>query len=297
MNDKFNLQGKTCIVSGANSGIGKAAATALAKCNANVIMLCKNKERGQAALEEIIHLSKNPNIRLMIADLSSQKSIRTFISEFKSQYEHLHILINNAANFDLTLKKPKLTEDGVETIFATNHLGPFLMTNLLIDKLKASAPARIINIASKGLVLFPFLNIEFDNLNGDKRFSATHSYYHSKLAQVMFSYELANRLNNTGVTVNCIRVTNVALSDERIKGQLKIAQSFYRQVKRRISITPERMAEAYLHLAASPDLVNVSGKYFDEYSKQVSSSKNSYNKEVWEKLWDISIKLVHLDTE
>ncbi len=292
MDNKYNMQGKICIVSGANSGIGKAVALALAKSNATVIMLCRNKERGQAALEEIIHLSKNPFTRLMIADLSSQESIRTFISEFKSQYEHLHILINNAANFDLKLKKPELTEDGVETIFATNHLGPFLMTNLLIDKLKSSVPARIINVASKGLIFYPFLNIEFNNLNGEKHFSATHAYYHSKLAQVMFTYELAHRLKDSGVTANCIRVTNVALSDERFKNIPKILQVVYRQ-KRRLSITPERMAETYLYLAASSDLVNVSGKYFDEYNRQVSSSKNSYNKDVWEKLWNVSTKLVN----
>lgn len=289
------MRGKVCIVTGANSGIGKAAALALAKSDATVIMLCRNKERGQSALEEIINQSKNPYTRLMIADLSSQKSIRTFTMEFKALYNHLHVLINNAANFDLTLKKPKLTEDGIETIFATNHLGPFLLTNLLIENLKASAPARIINVASKGLVLYPFLNIEFDNLNGEKRFSATHAYYHSKLAQVMFTYELACRLNETGVTANCIRVSNVALSDERSENLPKVLQVFYKQVKRRFSITPKRMAETYFYLAASPDLVNVSGKYFDEYNRQVSSSRNSYNKEVWKKLWEISTKLVHLN--
>ena len=290
------MQGKVCIVTGANSGIGKAAAAALAKNGATVIMVCRNKERGQSAFEEISKKSKNPYIRLMIADLSSQESIHAFAVEFQAQYNHLHVLINNAASFDMTLKKPALTEDSIETIFATNHLGPFLLTNLLIEKLKASAPSRVISIASKGLLAYPFLNIEFDNLNGEKRYSAMHSYYHSKLAHVMFTYELACRLNGTGVTANCIRVPNVAISDERFENVPKILQVFYKQVKRRFSITPERMAELYLYLAASPDLVNVSGKYFDEYNRQVSSSRNSYNKEVWKKLWEISSKLVHLNT-
>ena len=292
MDSRYNMQGKVCIVTGANSGIGKAAALALAKNGATVIMLCRNRKRGQSALDEIINQSKNPNIRLIIADLSSQKSIRTFIMEFNSQYNHLHILINNAANFDMNLKKPQLTEDGIETIFATNHLGPFLLTNLLIEKLKASAPSRVINVASKGLVAYPFLNIEFDNLNGEKRYSAIHAYYHSKLAQVMFTYKLARHLNETGVTANCIRVPNVAISDERLVNHSKVLQVLYRQ-KRRFSITPERMAEPYLYLAASPDLVNVSGKYFDEHNRQVSSSRNSYNEEVWKKLWEISTMLIH----
>jgi NAD(P)-dependent dehydrogenase (short-subunit alcohol dehydrogenase family) len=295
MDSRYNMQGKVCIVSGANSGIGKAAALALAKSNATVIMLCRNRKRGQSALDEIINQSKNPNTRLMIADLSSQKSISTFTAEFNSQYGHLHVLINNAANFDMNLKKPQLTEDGIETIFATNHLGPFLLTNLLIEKLKASAPSRVINVASKGLVAYPFLNIEFNNLNGEKRYIAIHAYYHSKLAHVMFTYELARRLNETGVTVNCIRVPNVAVSDERLVNHSKVLQVLYRQ-KRRFSITIERMAESYLYLAASPDLVNVSGKYFNEHNKQVSSSRNSYNEEAWKKLWEISSMLVHLNT-
>jgi len=294
MDSRYNMQGKVCIVTGANSGIGKAAALALAKSNATVIMLCRNKKRGLSALDEIFNQSKNPNTRLMIADLSSQKSIRTFIMEFNSQYNNLHVLINNAASFDMNLKKPQLTEDGIETIFATNHLGPFLLTNLLIEKLKASAPSRVINVASKGLVAYPFLNIEFDNLNGEKRYSAMHAYYHSKLAHVMFTYELARRLNGTGVTANCIRVPNVTVSDERLMNHSKVLQVLYRQ-KQRFSITPERMAESYLYLAASPDLINVSGKYFNEHNRQVSSSRNSYNKEVWKKLWEISNKLVHLN--
>ena len=292
MDSRYNMQGKVCIVTGANSGIGKAVALVLAKSNATVIMLCRNRKRGQSALDEIINQSKNPYTRLMIADLSSQKSIRAFAMEFQAQYNNLHILINNAANFDMNLKKPQLTEDGIETIFATNHLGPFLLTNLLIEKLKASAPGRVINVASKGLVAYPFLNIEFDNLNGEKRYSAIHAYYHSKLAHVMFTYELARRLNGTGVTANCIRVSNVAVSDERLVNHSKVLQVLYRQ-KRRFSITPERMAEAYLYLAASPDLVNVSGKYFNEHNRQVSSSRNSYNEEAWKKLWEISTMLIH----
>ncbi len=289
----YNLHGKVCIVTGANSGIGKAATLLLAKNDATVIMVCRNKKRGQTALKEISNQSKNPHIKLMIADLSSQKSIRAFVERFQSKYENLQVLINNAANFDLAMQKPILTKDGIETIFATNHLGPFLMTNLLIDRLKGSAPARIINVASKGLVAFPFLNIEFGNLNGEKHFSPTHSYYHSKLAQIMFTYELSHRLKDTGVTANCIRVTNVAISDERIKGQRKAW--FYRQVKRRFSITPEQMANTYLYLAASPELTNVSGMYFDEHKRQVSSSKNSYNMEIWKKLWEVSRAMVNLN--
>ena len=166
----------------------------------------------------------------------------------------------------MNLRNPQLTVDGIETIFATNYLGPFLLTNLLIEKLKTSAPSRVINIASKGLITYPFLNIEFNNFNGEKRYSAIHAYYHSKLAQVMFTYELARHLNQTSVIANCIRVPNVAINDERLMNHSKVLQVLYRQ-KRRFSITPERMAESYLYLAVSPDLVNVSGKYFNEHNR------------------------------
>lgn len=123
--------------------------------------------------------------------------MHTLARDFKSTYDNLHVLIHNAANFDYSLKTPVLTEDGVEVIFATDHLGPFLLTNLLLDVLKKSAPSRIITIASKGLFSYPRLTIEFDNVNGEKRFSYAHAYYHSKLAQIMFTYELAKRLKGT----------------------------------------------------------------------------------------------------
>lgn len=288
---KYNLSGKTIIVTGANSGIGKAAAIHLVQCGATLILACRSAERGAQALEDVRRLSQSDRIALMQVDMASQTSIRRFVADFQRSYPRLDVLIHNAANFDLRLKKPVLTEDGIETIFATNHTGIFLMTNLLLDLLKASAPSRVITVASKGLVAHPFLDIAFDNLNGERKFSAQHAYYHAKLAQVMYTYDLAERLKGTGVTVNCVRVTNVALPDERISHLPKWIQHIYK-IKRGMSITPERQAETYLYLAADPAVEHITGACWDENNRQVSTNRNSYNKETWQRLWAATERMV-----
>lgn len=200
---EYDLSNKNILITGANSGIGKAAAVQLARCKANVIMACRSMERGAAARDEVRQVSAGGSVDLMQVDLASLSSVRRFASELQTRYSRLDVLIHNAANFDLSMKKPVLTGDGLETIFATNHVAPFLLTWLLLDMLKSSAPSRIITVASKGLMLYPNLDIEFDNLQGSRKFSPQHAYYHSKLAQVMFTYDLAERLKGTGVTVNC----------------------------------------------------------------------------------------------
>jgi NAD(P)-dependent dehydrogenase (short-subunit alcohol dehydrogenase family) len=289
----YNLENQTIIITGANSGIGKAAAIQLAELGATVILACRSAERGAQAVEELCSRVKNARVELMQVDLASQASIRRFVEAFLSRHARLEVLIHNAANFDHTLKKPVLTADGVETIFATNHVGVFLMTNLLLDRLKASAPSQIITVASKGLITYPFLDIEFDNLNGERKFNTQHAYYLSKLAQVMFTYHLSEKLKGTGVTANCVRVTNVALPDERLTHLPEWLLKIYR-LKRRMSITPERQAETYVYLAADPAVREISGGYWDENNRQVRSNRNSYNRETWERLWAVSERLAAL---
>ena len=198
----YNLENKTIIITGANSGIGKAAATLLAKNGATVILACRSINRGNKALDEISKASNSSKVEFLQLDLASQDSIRKFVASFKAGHSKLDVLIHNAANFDLSITKPVLTEDGIETIFATNHVGPVLLTHLLLDVLMKSTPSRVITVASKGLVTYPFLDIEFDNLNGERKFSPQHAYYQSKLAQVMFTYDMAEEFKNTGVTFN-----------------------------------------------------------------------------------------------
>ncbi|RPI33391.1 MAG: SDR family NAD(P)-dependent oxidoreductase [Chloroflexota bacterium] len=286
----YNLENKTIIITGANSGIGKAASIQLAKLEATVIMACRSAGRGAQALEEVCRQSGSHKVELMQVDMSSQLSIRQFVDLFKTKHSRLDVLIHNAANFDHTLKKPVLTAEGVETIFATNHVGVFLMTHLLLDLLKASAPSRIITVASKGLMTYPFLDIEFDNLNGERKFSTQHAYYLSKQAQVMYTYALAERLRGSGVTANCVRVTNVAIPDERLTHLPNWLRRIY-HLKRSMAITPERQAETYVYLAADPGVQDVTGGYWDENNHQVRSNQKSYNRDTWERLWRVSERL------
>lgn len=289
----YNLDGKIIVITGANSGIGKAAAVQLAHLGACVVMACRSLERGARALVEVKQASGSEQVDLMQLDLSSRESIHHFAESFKQTYPRLDVLIHNAANFDLTLKQPVLTAEGIETIFSTNHIGVFLLTYLLLDTLKASAPSRIITVASKGLLTYPNLDIEFDNLNGERRFSAQRAYYHAKLAQVMFTYDLAERLKGSGVTVNCVRVTNVALPDERIAHLPAWQQKLY-SLKRKMSITAERQAETYVYLAADPTVQDVTGSYWDENNRPVRSNWHSYNRDTWRRLWVESERLAGL---
>lgn len=302
------IEDQTILITGGNSGIGKAAAVQLARLGATVIIACRSAERGAKARDEICKAvispaagssaagspaSGSPKVELGLVDLSSQDSIRRFADDFHRRFARLDVLIHNAANFDLAMKQPVMTADGVETIFATNHLGPFLMTRLLLETLKASAPSRIITVASKGLTMYPFQDVDFENLNGERKFSPQGAYYQSKQAQVMFTYDLAERLKGTGVTVNCVRVTNVALPEERTAHLPAWMQRLY-QLKRKMAITPERQAETYVYLATDPAVEMVTGQYWDENNRPVRSNKNSYNRETWQRLWDASERLLRV---
>lgn len=288
---KYDLTNKTIIITGANSGIGKAASIQLAKLGAHVVMMCRNKERGEQALQDVRTVAKGGQVELILVDMSSQASVRNAVNEFLSRDSRLDVLIHNAANFDHRQKKPVITEDGLETVFATNHVNIFLMTHLLLDTLKKSAPSRIITVASKGLVTYPFLDIEFDNFKGEKKFSMQHAYYHAKQAQVMFTFDLAERLKGTGVTVNCVRVGNVAVPDTRLDHLPKWMLKMY-EMKRKFALTPEKMAETYVWLAADPAMKDVTGGYWDAPHTPAKANKNAYNRETQQRLWNSTSSLV-----
>jgi NAD(P)-dependent dehydrogenase (short-subunit alcohol dehydrogenase family) len=286
-----NLTDKTIIITGANSGIGKAAAIQLARLGATVIMACRSAERGAKALDDVRKAANSEQVELLRVDMASQASVRGFVEEFSSRHKRLDVLIHNAANFDHSQLKPVITEDGVETVFATNHVNIFLMTQLFLDTLKASAPSRVITVASQGLMTYPFIDIEFDNLNGQKKFSMQHAYYHAKQAQVMFTFDLAERLKGTGVTVNCVRVGNVAIPDERLTHLPKFLLKMY-EMKRKFALTPEKMAETYTWLSADPALETVTGGYWDAPDKPAKANKNAYNRETQQRLWDATEQLI-----
>jgi NAD(P)-dependent dehydrogenase (short-subunit alcohol dehydrogenase family) len=257
-------------------------------------MMCRSKDRGEQALREVCSASKSDNVELILVDMASQDSVRLAVGEFLSRHTRLDVLIHNAANFDHRQKTPVMTPDGLENVFATNHVNIFLMTQLLRDALKSSAPSRIITVASKGLVTYPFLDIDFENLKGEKKFSMQHAYYQSKQAQVMFTFDLAERLKGTGVTVNCVRVGNVAIPDTRLDHLPSWLVKIY-HAKRKFALTPEKMAETYVWLAADPSLENVTGGYWDAPNVPVKANKNAYNAETQKQLWKVSEKLAKVN--
>jgi NAD(P)-dependent dehydrogenase (short-subunit alcohol dehydrogenase family) len=284
------MQGKTIAITGSNSGIGLRTAIGLARAGHQVIMLCRHPQRGEAARQQVIAESGNNHVDLILADMSSQQSIRQAAATLAGRYPRLDALINNAANFDINVKKPQRTADGVETIFATNHLGPFLLTTLLLPLLRQSAPARVCNIASKGLVAYPLLRIEFDNLHGERKFSAQRAYYHSKLAQIIFTYDLAERLAGSGVTVNCIQVPAVQLDEGRYDHVPAFLRAIYR-FKMRFSLTSEAMAATYIRLVTAPEFAEVTGQYVDEACRPVKPPRGSQDRATWQQLWQVSEEL------
>jgi NAD(P)-dependent dehydrogenase (short-subunit alcohol dehydrogenase family) len=291
-----SLKGKTCLITGANAGLGKATALGLAKLGATVIMVCRSWERGESALKEIVSKSNNASVHLLLADLSSQKSIRELAAEFMNKFAALHVLVNNAG---VSLLSRNLTVDGCEETFATNHLGPFLLTSLLLPIIKSSAPARIINTAS---MAHRRAMIDFNDLMGEKSFSGGNAYSRSKLANVMFTYELAERLKGTGVTVNAFCPGGVATQIWRHFNPVQ--KAFFRAILK----TPEDAARLPIYLATAPELDNVTGRYFefknhlrvqelmgflkfDVTKAETRSSAFSYDRNAAKKLWDISEKM------
>lgn len=282
---------KVCIITGANSGIGKAAAIQIAQEGYRVIMACRNQARGEAALKEVAAQSGSESVELMIVDMSLQSSIRLFSQSVREKYDHVDVLIHNAADFDITRKEIVLTEEGIEQVWATNHLGPVLLTDLLMENLKNSQQGRVITISSKGLVVYPKLKVDLkDPEYRQRKFSVQNAYYQSKLAQVMYTYWLADQLKESEVTANCVRVTNVKIDvDERYPDHSKLSRWMY-SIKSKFSISPEEMAKTYTYLAVSEDVRTTTGKYFDDPDTIVNSSPYSTTPENINALMDVTFR-------
>jgi len=284
----MSSEGKICMVTGANSGIGKATAMGLAKMGATVVMACRKKEESEAVRVEIQEKSGNDDIDLLIVDLSSQRSVRKLANNFKKKYQQLHVLVNNAGVY---FTKRHVTVDGLEMTFAVNYLSRFLLTNLLLDTIKKSAPARVIEVAgayhTKGA-------INFDDLQMEQNYDGARANNQSKLANVLFTYELARRLAGTGVTANCLHpgavATNLLAKDKdlplRTKFMYKLFKPFFK--------SPEKGAATTLYLASSPEVRDITGKYFVDKKIRPSSSQ-SYDVELAKRLWNASLKLAKLE--
>jgi NAD(P)-dependent dehydrogenase (short-subunit alcohol dehydrogenase family) len=280
-----NLEGKTILLTGASSGIGKATAIGLAQMGANLVIVNKNIERSQRAIDEITRKTGNKSIEMIIGDLLLQREVRRVAEEFLANHSRVDVLINNAgSNFSRYAE----TEDGVERTMALNYFTPFLLTNLLLDELKRSAPSRIVNVASVGHFGG---HLELDNLTNDKKMGLQGfaAYQRSKLALVLFTYELARRLNGTRVTANCLHPGAVRT---RIWAHAGVATPLARLISLFMK-SPEEGAKTSIYLASSPEVEGVSGKYFDD-CKPKRSSRESYDESLASKLWNEGSKVTGL---
>lgn len=272
---------KVCLVTGANSGIGKVTAKALAAGGATVIMICRNRDKGEAARAEIVRETGAENVDLMIADFSDLGRVRRLAADVKAKYPRLHTLVNNAGAYN---SKRNLTADGYETTFAGNHLGYFLLTVELLDLLKSSAPARVVNVASEA---HRNAHINFDDLSLENSYSGWKAYGQSKLANALFTYELARRLKGTGVTANCMHPGVVGTSLFNNIGGLagKITGLFTPFMR-----TPEKGADTIIWLASSPEVEGITGKYFID-RKERATNPESYDTAIAARLWEVSERM------
>ncbi|KAM9224545.1 retinol dehydrogenase 13 isoform 2-T2 [Dugong dugon] len=288
---KATIPGKTVIVTGANTGIGKQTALELAKRGGNIILACRDMEKCEAAAKDIRGQTLNHHVSARYLDLSSLKSVRDFARKIIEEEKRVDILVNNAA----VMRCPHwTTEDGFEMQFGVNHLGHFLLTNLLLDKLKASAPSRIINLSSLAHVAG---HIDFDDLNWEKKkYDTKAAYCQSKLAIVLFTKELSRRLQGTGVTANTLHPGVARTELGRHTGMhtstfssFTLGPIFWLLVK-----SPQLAAQPSTYLAVAEELENVSGKYFSGL-KEKAPAPEAEDEEVAQKLWAESARLVGLD--
>lgn len=279
------MSGKVCLVTGANSGLGRATAEELARLGATVVMVSRVRERGEKAQSEIKRITGSQSVDLLCSDFSSLESVRTLAEEYKKNYQKLHVLINNAG---LVSIQRKLTQNGNEITFQVNYLAPFLLTNLLLDELKTSAPSRIVNVSS---ISHYSGNLDFNNLTLEKRYGVMRAYSESKLALVMFTRELAKRLKGSGVTAYSLHPGTVGTNIwSRPAGPF----GFIMKIPKLFMRTPKKGAETIVYLATEPVIEGQSGEYFDD-KRMRRSAKDSYDEEKARKLWEISAKLCGLE--
>jgi len=273
---------KRALITGANTGLGKAIAVALAERGMEVVMACRSRDRGESAREEIVRQTGNRSVDLLILDLASLDSIRQFVVEFCARYDRLDLLVNNAG---ISLTSRRTSADGYEMVFAVNHLGPFLLTNLLLELLKRSAPARIVNVSSS-----VHKNAKFDpeDLQKEHNWEGRDAYACSKYLNVLFTYELSRRLGNAGVTANCF---NPGLVRTEFFRDYHPVPFMLRLVLRLIGRTPEEGARTAVYLATDSRFDQTSGRYYQN-KKEIESAPGTYDPDLAARIWDYSSSLV-----
>lgn len=276
------MQGKRVLITGANSGIGKETAVALAAQGAQIVMLCRNRSKAEAAQTEIIQRSGNDQIEIVLGDFASLASVAAAAETIKQRYDRIDVLLNNAGAY---FSKRETSQDGYEMTFAVNHLAPFLLTKLLLPILEASEPARIVNVSSMAHI---FTGMNFKQLQDPKNYHGFFVYARSKLANILFTYALAERLKGRNITVNTLHPGTIASGFAEGGSDLF---AWLIRLSRPFMITAEEGAQTSIYLASSPQVANTSGKYFVK-SKPRRSSGASYDRANQQLLWQLSEELI-----
>ena len=280
--NKQSMRGKVCMVTGATSGIGQVTAAALAMQGAHVIVVGRNRAKAQQVVGEIRRQTGNDAVWYLLADFSDLQQVRELAAAFSAQYSQLDVLVNNAGTYFNT-RHP--APGGVEMTFHVNHLAHFLLTNLLLETLTASAPARIVNVTSRA---HEYDNMDFDDLGFERSYFGMKAYARSKLANLLFTYELARRLAGSGVTVNAVHPGGVATDIWRTN--FPVLGPAIKWVMSLFALTPEEGADTLIYLASSPEVEGVTGTYFVE-REAIASSPLSYDEQVAARLWEVSEEL------
>jgi NAD(P)-dependent dehydrogenase (short-subunit alcohol dehydrogenase family) len=282
----MSMQGKVVVVTGSNIGIGKETAVGVASLGATTVLACRNQEKAAAAAKEIKQRSGNDDVQLVALDLADLASVQAAADDILQRWDRLDVLVNNAGG---TWSKRVLTKQGFEQTFGVNHLGPFYLTMLLIDRIKASAPSRIVNLSSVGHH-FAFGGIRFDDLQGEKRYVTFDAYSQSKLANVLFTRVLAKRLEGSGVTVNAVHPGAVR-SGFGMDGDLNAIITLGNHIIRPFEISPKSGAKTSIYLATSPEVDGKTGMYWVRRRPGRMSPK-AQDDAVATRLWDESEKLL-----
>lgn len=285
-----DLTGHVCVVTGANSGIGKATARGLAEHGARVVMVCRSEERGTAARRDLVDATGNDEIDLLLADLAVQDEVRALGTNLCDRYDRLDVLVHNAGVFNGEREE---TPDGIELTLAVNHLAPFLLTHVVvahvIDTAKAHGEARIVTVGSEA---HRGTRIDFDDLQGKNSYNGLHAYSQSKLANVLFTHELARRLQHTDVTANCVHpgvvATNIWRGSDWLSRIARLFQWFYR--------SPDEGSRGPLYLAAAKEVEGVSGCYFRD-DERAKPAPVAYDEKIAARLWRVSRELTGMPEE
>lgn len=275
------MQGKVCVITGASSGIGRATAFGVARLGATVVLVCRNRERAEATRAAIMEATGNARVEVALADLSAQAEIRRLAHELLGRYPQIHVLINNAGVLN---RSRSTTVDGIETVFAVNHLAYFLLTQLLLERLAASAPARIINVASGAHNWGP---LDVDDLQNERRYRSLRVYGQSKLCNILFTRALARRLVGAGVTVNAMHPGGVATG---LGGNNGWWAKLIATALKPFVLTAEQGADTVVYLATAPEIEGVSGKYFVK-RREAQPSPAALDDETAKRLWQASVEL------